>query len=1028
MEYWTVLNNFGDESAATGEICWQLVDGPGPAPAPAPAAQCCWGTSCEALWGTSSCTAADAWCSASRENCDACTGMYCEAGSETPAPTPPLGSPTVAPTGPLGTPSPTGTAGPLSKVRFVGRWYDRGSFKAHSWGTGTFQFKVRGTTLIGVIIDNPLELYYVCRVNDANEVRMQHTSGTMTIATGLSTLEEYMVSCGRSDEASYGESVLKDIFVDPGASLVELPAFPSTTLRYEAIGDSITAGFKVYLPPGSLVSPSPENEDVFQTYERHLADAWRTEDWRVEARSGISVTPYSSEKVMAEQWPCRSFAWNACPMAWDFAQWQADVVTINLGTNDYVYGDPKAQEFESDYLALVELVRSKYPQALIFCIAPLAYSCFGGEQKWQTMVAGVAAAVKTLQDGGDSRVRYVSTGSPGAPWLNCALEYSDYTHPTVQGNRAFADRLLESLTPEIRSVFPEKCGGTGITCEDATSRPTSAPTQAATPTPAPTDAPATEAPTSAPTTAPTAVPTTGEPTLAPTSPTAAPTVAPTPAPTATPTAAPETPAPTLAPTPPTAIPTVDPTAAPTATPTAAPTAVEPTAVPTATPTAAEPTVAPTQAGVTPAPTPDAQCSALWAQCGGQGWSGPTCCDERLTCSVISIWYSQCIPEDSPSTPSPSVPVGQCSNLWEQCGGEAWKGPQCCDAGLQCQYVGQWYSQCIPGEPETTAPTTAPTSSPASPTPRPTTPEPTPAPPSPTTPAPTASPTAAPTSAATTPSPSAAPTPVVVPSTCVEQSVLECVNYYSTYWPKCDPSQSKTNRGPSGYEFGYYCDAEWTAQLNAVLSDPVVGKCDNFTVISELLAQVAYETGYYSTAYQPLDGGAGLIHMIPANWPINAADMDVLWPGNDYAGKVASMGKDFFQTPEYGWRSVAAWYLRTNRVIPGCGLNLFEFSYETQTRCILGRVVDRQEALRVVEGCSDGSGAGTAPPAAEPNATSPSPSGCAPLWAQCGGAAWTGPTCCPDGATCQVQNEWYSQCVLARRLRGADRASDEAILV
>ena len=35
-----------------------------------------------------------------------------------------------------------------------------------------------------------------------------------------------------------------------------------------------------------------------------------------------------------------------------------------------------------------------------------------------------------------------------------------------------------------------------------------------------------------------------------------------------------------------------------------------------------------------------------------------------------------------------------------------------------------------------------------------------------------------------------------------------------------------------------------------------------------LSKVAYETGYYSTVSQPRDGGAGLIHMIPNNWPYN----------------------------------------------------------------------------------------------------------------------------------------------------------------
>jgi hypothetical protein len=34
---------------------------------------------------------------------------------------------------------------------------------------------------------------------------------------------------------------------------------------------------------------------------------------------------------------------------------------------------------------------------------------------------------------------------------------------------------------------------------------------------------------------------------------------------------------------------------------------------------------------------------------------------------------------------------------------------------------------------------------------------------------------------------------------------------------------------------------------------------------------------------------------------------------------------------------------------------------------------------------------------------------APLWGQCGGIGWSGPTTCAQG-TCKVTNEYYSQCV------------------
>ena len=35
-------------------------------------------------------------------------------------------------------------------------------------------------------------------------------------------------------------------------------------------------------------------------------------------------------------------------------------------------------------------------------------------------------------------------------------------------------------------------------------------------------------------------------------------------------------------------------------------------------------------------------------------------------------------------------------------------------------------------------------------------------------------------------------------------------------------------------------------------------------------------------------------------------------------------------------------------------------------------------------------------------------GSVPLYAQCGGNGYTGPTACAQG-TCKAQNEWYSQC-------------------
>jgi endoglucanase len=41
----------------------------------------------------------------------------------------------------------------------------------------------------------------------------------------------------------------------------------------------------------------------------------------------------------------------------------------------------------------------------------------------------------------------------------------------------------------------------------------------------------------------------------------------------------------------------------------------------------------------------------WAQCGGQGWTGPTTCVAGYTCTFSNQWYSQCLPGSSPNPPT-----------------------------------------------------------------------------------------------------------------------------------------------------------------------------------------------------------------------------------------------------------------------------------------------------------------------------------------------------------------------------------------
>ena len=68
------------------------------------------------------------------------------------------------------------------------------------------------------------------------------------------------------------------------------------------------------------------------------------------------------------------------------------------------------------------------------------------------------------------------------------------------------------------------------------------------------------------------------------------------------------------------------------------------------------------------------CAAAWAQCGGQGFSGPTCCASGNKCVYGNPWYSQCKPCGAGETCTAPGDEPRCKSTdtkvenWQQCGG------------------------------------------------------------------------------------------------------------------------------------------------------------------------------------------------------------------------------------------------------------------------------------------------------------------------------------------------------------------------
>mmetsp|Transcript_23924 Transcript_23924/g.20913 ORF Transcript_23924/g.20913 Transcript_23924/m.20913 type:complete len:505 (-) Transcript_23924:87-1601(-) len=119
----------------------------------------------------------------------------------------------------------------------------------------------------------------------------------------------------------------------------------------------------------------------------------------------------------------------------------------------------------------------------------------------------------------------------------------------------------------------------------------------------------------------------------------------------------------------------------TCSPTAQPTANTPSPTDVTSVPSASPTMAPT----TPTQSPPS-CKTSWQQCGGNDYSGSTCCIAGYECFYENDWWSHC---------KPLPPSGTCAGWWQKCGGIGHTGFTCCDPGSTCTYYNNWWSQCDP---------------------------------------------------------------------------------------------------------------------------------------------------------------------------------------------------------------------------------------------------------------------------------------------------------------------------------------------
>jgi lysophospholipase L1-like esterase len=243
---------------------------------------------------------------------------------------------------------------------------------------------------------------------------------------------EHIVEIYRRGEASFGPVVLRSVEVDAGQLLAPPPA---RARRIEIFGDSITCG---YGNEGTTANCpfSADTENHYLSYGALLARSFEAE---------LSIVAWSGKGVVSNYGGDTSTTLpqmvdRAVPTSdlsvWDYSLASApQAVIINLSTNDYsTDNDPSDLEFVATYVAMLETIRARYPDAFILCtLGPMLSGTDLAVAR-----ANIDAAVNERLQAGDLRVQsfelQANNPNPGC----------DY-HPNLSTHAAMADELSVPL-------------------------------------------------------------------------------------------------------------------------------------------------------------------------------------------------------------------------------------------------------------------------------------------------------------------------------------------------------------------------------------------------------------------------------------------------------------------------------------------------------------------------------------------------------------------------------------------------------
>ncbi len=295
-----------------------------------------------------------------------------------------------------------------------------------------FAIYMDGELLVDKTMDEDTETFTLWEVGEDDEIR---------------TAEVKVILLSEAANGAIGVQSIDVVTADAEA----VKPAEQKELCIEFIGDSITCAYGVE-GQSSSESFKTTTENFTKSYA-YLTAMQLNADYSAVCYSGYGiVSGYSSgdkndSALLPDCYELSSKFWEYSDK-WDFSKSRNDVVVINLGTNDinYVGADPenRSQEFIDGYIAFIEQVREKNPDAYIIC----TMGTMGGEEIYALIEQ---AASDYTESSGDERIMsYASATQNQADGIGSDWHPS----PITQQNSAYvlADKICQALGMESSKI------------------------------------------------------------------------------------------------------------------------------------------------------------------------------------------------------------------------------------------------------------------------------------------------------------------------------------------------------------------------------------------------------------------------------------------------------------------------------------------------------------------------------------------------------------------------------------------------